>query len=82
MSAYFLGGFGEDGRGMNGQSKAVSVAAKSWAVGIPVSRNITQICIIFYSFGFLVKNLGWNCFPLFEREYMILWCKRRLVIIA
>ncbi|CAI0464382.1 unnamed protein product [Linum tenue] len=37
LGAYFLGGYGEDGRGMNGTSKAVVAAAKSWAVGIPVS---------------------------------------------
>ena len=37
LSAYFLGGFGEDGRGMNGLSKAVITAAKSWSLGIPVS---------------------------------------------
>ncbi|KAJ0086511.1 hypothetical protein Patl1_08781 [Pistacia atlantica] len=37
LSAYFLGGFSEDGRGMNGQSKAVLAAAKSWALGIPDS---------------------------------------------
>ncbi|KAJ0025369.1 hypothetical protein Pint_08608 [Pistacia integerrima] len=37
LSAYFLGGFSEDGRGMNGQSKAVLATAKSWALGIPDS---------------------------------------------
>ena len=37
LGAYFLGGFGEDGRGMNGLSKGVVATAKSWAVGIPVS---------------------------------------------
>ncbi|GFZ10134.1 hypothetical protein Acr_21g0007330 [Actinidia rufa] len=30
-----FGGFGEDGRGMNGPSKAVIAAAKSWSLGIP-----------------------------------------------
>ncbi|KAK3030230.1 hypothetical protein RJ639_038353 [Escallonia herrerae] len=35
LSAYFLGGFGEDGRGTNGLSKAVITAAKSWSLGIP-----------------------------------------------
>uniref|UniRef100_A0A803MRI9 Uncharacterized protein n=1 Tax=Chenopodium quinoa TaxID=63459 RepID=A0A803MRI9_CHEQI len=34
LSAYFLGGYSEDGRGMNGLNKAVAAAAKSWAVGI------------------------------------------------
>lgn len=37
MSAYFLGGYAEDGRGINGLSKGVIAAAKSWALGIPVS---------------------------------------------
>uniref|UniRef100_A0A2P2JS51 Uncharacterized protein n=1 Tax=Rhizophora mucronata TaxID=61149 RepID=A0A2P2JS51_RHIMU len=37
LGAYFLGGYGEDGRGMNGPSKAIIAAAKSWALGIPVS---------------------------------------------
>ncbi|XWS14828.1 hypothetical protein CRYUN_Cryun35bG0042100 [Craigia yunnanensis] len=37
LSAYFLGGYGEDGRGANGLSNAVIAAAKSWGLGIPVS---------------------------------------------
>ncbi|MCL7031881.1 hypothetical protein MKW94_013113 [Papaver nudicaule] len=36
LSAYFLGGYGEDGRGMNGGSKALTAATKSWAAGIPL----------------------------------------------
>lgn len=36
LSAYFLGGYGEDGRGMNGLSQAVIAAAKSWGLGIPL----------------------------------------------
>jgi hypothetical protein len=40
LGAYFLGGYGEDGRGMNGLSKAAIAAAKSWATGIPVSSII------------------------------------------
>uniref|UniRef100_A0A7N0TII8 Uncharacterized protein n=1 Tax=Kalanchoe fedtschenkoi TaxID=63787 RepID=A0A7N0TII8_KALFE len=43
LSAYFLGGYGEDGRGMNGFSKAVVVAAKSWALGIPLGIAIRAI---------------------------------------
>lgn len=43
LSAYFLGGYSEDGRGMNGQSKAVLAAAKSWALGIPVSLNFIKL---------------------------------------
>lgn len=37
LGAYFLGGFSEDGRGMNGLPKGLIATAKSWAVGIPVS---------------------------------------------
>ncbi|KAL9238023.1 hypothetical protein vseg_012503 [Gypsophila vaccaria] len=40
LSAYFLGGYSEDGRGMNGSSKAISAAAKSWALGIPIGLGI------------------------------------------
>ncbi|KAI3957103.1 hypothetical protein MKX01_004394 [Papaver californicum] len=40
LSAYFLGGYGEDGRGMNGFSKAITAATKSWAVGIPLGIAI------------------------------------------
>ncbi|XP_057490674.1 uncharacterized protein LOC130776456 [Actinidia eriantha] len=40
LSAYFLGGFGDDGRGMNGLSKAVIAAAKSWSLGIPIGLVI------------------------------------------
>ncbi|XP_026390897.1 uncharacterized protein LOC113286517 [Papaver somniferum] len=36
LSAYFLGGYGEDGRGVNGFSKALTAATKSWAMGIPL----------------------------------------------
>lgn len=37
LSAYFLGGFGEDGRGKNGLFKAFIAATQSWSLGIPVS---------------------------------------------
>ncbi|XVE95066.1 hypothetical protein REPUB_Repub02eG0064500 [Reevesia pubescens] len=36
LSAYFLGGYDEDGRGANGLSKAALAAVKSWALGIPL----------------------------------------------
>jgi hypothetical protein len=36
LSAYFLGGYGDDAKGSNGVGNAVTVTAKSWAVGIPV----------------------------------------------
>ncbi|XP_044475432.1 uncharacterized protein LOC123203223 [Mangifera indica] len=43
LSAYFLGGYSEDGRGMNGVSKAVLAAAKSWAFGIPLGLIIRAV---------------------------------------
>ncbi|CAL5418000.1 unnamed protein product [Camellia sinensis] len=45
LSAYFLGGYGEDGRGMNGWSKAVIAAAKSWSLGIPVGLIIRATAV-------------------------------------
>ncbi|KAF3672791.1 putative growth-regulating factor 6-like [Capsicum annuum] len=36
LSAYFLGGFGEDGRGKNGLFKAFIAATQSWSLGIPI----------------------------------------------
>ncbi|KAK3004044.1 hypothetical protein RJ639_018356 [Escallonia herrerae] len=45
LSAYFLGGFGEDGRGTNGLSKAVITAAKSWSLGIPLGIAIRAATI-------------------------------------
>eukprot|EP01018_Ginkgo_biloba_P040058 Gb_33433 [translate_table: standard] len=37
LGAYFLGGYESEGLGVNGVVKAVFVATKSWAVGIPIS---------------------------------------------
>lgn len=37
LSAYFLGGYGEEGRGVNGRWRAFIAAAKSWSLGIPVT---------------------------------------------
>eukprot|EP00268_Persea_americana_P050296 TRINITY_DN5455_c0_g1_i9.p1 TRINITY_DN5455_c0_g1~~TRINITY_DN5455_c0_g1_i9.p1 ORF type:complete len:168 (-),score=34.65 TRINITY_DN5455_c0_g1_i9:3313-3816(-) len=36
LGAYFLGGYEDDGKGVNGLTKAVFAAVKSWAVGIPL----------------------------------------------
>ncbi|KAI4998175.1 hypothetical protein ZWY2020_053517 [Hordeum vulgare] len=43
LSAYLLGGFGDDANGRNGVGKAVTVAAKSWAVGIPLGIAIRSV---------------------------------------
>ncbi|KAK8968578.1 hypothetical protein KSP40_PGU022233 [Platanthera guangdongensis] len=36
LSAYFLGGYGDDGKGLNGYGSALAVVAMSWLVGLPV----------------------------------------------
>ncbi|KDO81447.1 hypothetical protein CISIN_1g023715mg [Citrus sinensis] len=43
LSAYFLGGYADDGRGMNGLSKAVVAATKSWAAGVPLGLIIRAV---------------------------------------
>ncbi|XP_027149157.1 uncharacterized protein LOC113749572 [Coffea eugenioides] len=69
LSAYFLGGYGEDGRGMNGRSQAITVAAKSWALGIPLGliiraatvRHIPPINFILVTMGSTaVLLIGWR----------------------
>ncbi|KAL5681973.1 hypothetical protein ACJX0J_008358, partial [Zea mays] len=35
LSAYLLGGFGDDAKGRNGVGSVIITVAKSWAVGIP-----------------------------------------------
>ncbi|KAG8369138.1 hypothetical protein BUALT_Bualt15G0120200 [Buddleja alternifolia] len=45
LSAYFLGGFGEEGRGKNGLWRAVTAAAKSWSLGIPLGLVIRAVTI-------------------------------------
>jgi hypothetical protein len=39
LSAYLLGGFGDDAKGRNGVGSVIITVAKSWAVGIPVTFN-------------------------------------------
>lgn len=46
LSAYFLGAYGDDGRGVNGKTNAITAAVKSWAVGVPLG-----ICIRAASIG-------------------------------
>ncbi|CAL4918827.1 unnamed protein product [Urochloa decumbens] len=43
LSAYLLGGFGDDAKGHNGVGSAVITAAKSWAVGIPLGLAIRAV---------------------------------------
>ncbi|KAK9903618.1 hypothetical protein M0R45_001126 [Rubus argutus] len=59
LSAYFLGGFGEDGRGINGLPKAVTAAAKSWALGIPLGIVIRASSAgHFPSYSFILVSMG------------------------
>lgn len=43
LSAYLLGGFGDDAKGRNGVGNAVITAAKSWALGIPLGLAIRAV---------------------------------------
>ncbi|KAM0070990.1 hypothetical protein Hdeb2414_s0001g00019731 [Helianthus debilis subsp. tardiflorus] len=45
LSAYFLGGYGDDGRGLNGKTNAITAAVKSWALGIPLGIIIRATSI-------------------------------------
>lgn len=59
LGAYFLGGFGEDGRGMKGLPKGVIATAKSWAVGIPIGIGIRAATSgHFPNYGFIFVSLG------------------------
>lgn len=59
LSAYFLGGFSEDGRGMNGSNKAIFAAAKSWALGIPIGLGIRALTSAhFPPINFTLVTLG------------------------
>ncbi|KAL6207970.1 hypothetical protein ACLB2K_018922 [Fragaria x ananassa] len=69
LSAYFLGGFGEDGRGTSGLPKAVAASAKSWALGIPLgigiraytAGHIPSLSFVLVSMGSTaVLLLGWR----------------------
>lgn len=59
LGAYFLGGFTEDGRGMNGLPKGVIATAKSWAVGIPIGIAIRAAKSGHLpNYGFVLVSLG------------------------
>ncbi|KAG4953623.1 hypothetical protein AAZX31_14G089200 [Glycine max] len=59
LGAYFLGGFGEDGRGMNGLYKGVVATTKSWAVGIPIGIVIRAAASGHLpNYGFVLVSLG------------------------
>ncbi|ERN18540.1 uncharacterized protein LOC18446906 isoform X2 [Amborella trichopoda] len=69
LSAYFLGGYGPDGKGANGLGKAVIAATKSWAAGIPLglviraatSGHIPPLPFILVSMGSTaVLLIGWR----------------------
>lgn len=59
LCAYFVGGYGEDGRGINGPTKAVTAAAKSWALGIPLGLAIrTAISGHIPAYPFMIVTMG------------------------
>lgn len=59
LGAYFLGGFSEDGRGMNGLPKGVIATAKSWAIGIPIGIAIRAAKSGHLpNYGFVLVSLG------------------------
>ncbi|KAK7321621.1 hypothetical protein VNO77_32443 [Canavalia gladiata] len=59
FGAYFLGGYGEDGRGMKGLPKGVIATAKSWALGIPIGIAIrTATSGHLPNYGFVFVSLG------------------------
>ncbi|KAL0926131.1 hypothetical protein M5K25_004525 [Dendrobium thyrsiflorum] len=69
LSAYFLGGYGDDGKGMNGYGTALAAAARSWLVGIPLgiviraatSSHIPQTNFILIAMGSTgILLLGWR----------------------
>lgn len=69
LGSYFLGGYGPDGQGMNGVSRAATSALKSWAVGVPLGLVIRSIvtshvpaqAFILVSLGsLLVLMVGWR----------------------
>ncbi|KAL8494613.1 hypothetical protein ACS0TY_025449 [Phlomoides rotata] len=45
LSAYFLGGFSDEGKGKKGLWSAVAAATKSWSLGIPLGIIIRAITI-------------------------------------
>lgn len=59
LGAYFLGGFESEGLGINGVTKAVFAAAKSWVVGIPLGLAIRGVqASHFLSSAFILVSLG------------------------
>lgn len=69
LSAYFLGGYGDDGKGFNGYGSALAAAARSWLVGIPLgiviraatSSHFPQISFVLTAMGSTgVLLLGWR----------------------
>ena len=56
LGAYLLGGYGPEGQGVNGFSKAMTATLKSWAVGIPVSILEIQYSPIFWMFAIILLS--------------------------
>ncbi|KAJ6813592.1 uncharacterized protein M6B38_142220 [Iris pallida] len=69
LSAYFLRAYGDDAKGLNGTNRAIIVAVKSWAVGIPLgiiiravtSGHIPAIAFMLVTMGSTgVLLIGWR----------------------
>ncbi|KAG0490760.1 hypothetical protein HPP92_007623 [Vanilla planifolia] len=69
LSAYFLGGYGDDGKGMNGYGESLAASARSWLVGIPLgiiiravlSGHIPQITFVLVTMGSTgILLVGWR----------------------
>ncbi|KAL3617870.1 hypothetical protein CASFOL_038191 [Castilleja foliolosa] len=45
LCAYFLGGYGDEGRGKNGLWRAIVASTKSWSLGIPLGIIIRAVTI-------------------------------------
>lgn len=59
LGAYFLGGFESEGLGINGVTKAVFAATKSWVVGIPLGLAIRGVQAgHFPASAFILVSLG------------------------
>lgn len=75
LSAYFLGGYGPDGRGTNGLQKAILAAAKSWAAGIPVIAILTSYATWNLYISWTLRWRPWiKVRTIFNQGFKFLWC--------
>ncbi|KAJ3672823.1 hypothetical protein LUZ60_006197 [Juncus effusus] len=59
LGAYFLGAYGDDGKGKNGTTSAIFATAKSWVIGIPVGIGIRALNLgHFPATPFIIVTMG------------------------